>query len=60
MRYIFILYIFDAINTNLFICIFGQALDTLTKNAPRIAFFCGQRQYYFSSLCAWCWCAFTL
>jgi hypothetical protein len=43
MRYIFILYIFDAINTNLFICIFGQALDTLTKNAPRIAYFLRQR-----------------
>jgi len=32
MRYIFIVYLFCVININIFIYIFGQTLDTLTKN----------------------------
>ena len=43
MKYIFIVYLFDVINANIFTYIFGQTLDTLTKIAPRIEFFCGQR-----------------
>jgi hypothetical protein len=43
MRYILIVYLFGAININIFNYIFGQTLDISAKNAPRIAFFLGQR-----------------
>jgi hypothetical protein len=43
MGYIFILYLFDVININIFTYILCQTLEMLTKNVPRIALFCGQR-----------------
>lgn len=33
------LYLFDGTNINIFTYMFGQTLDTLTKNTPKIAFF---------------------
>jgi hypothetical protein len=43
MKHIFIIYLFEVININIFTYIFGQTLGTLTENTPRIAFFLGQR-----------------
>jgi len=39
MKHIFIVYLIDIININIFLYIFGQTLGTLTENAPRIIFF---------------------
>jgi hypothetical protein len=39
MKHIFIVYLIDIINVNIFLYIFGQTLGTLTEDAPRIVFF---------------------